>query len=62
MWAQQVSLERGLVMSAMLESAKMFFDACETGKGWEGCKDYCHAKATFSAQAGALAEIKTLEG
>lgn len=49
-------------MSAMLESAKMFFDACETGKGWEGCKDYCHAKATFSAQAGALAEIRTLEG
>ena len=34
----------------------------ETGKGWEGCKDYCRADATFSAQAGALAEINMLEG
>jgi predicted ester cyclase len=49
-------------MSAMLETAKLFFDACETGKGWEGCKDHCRANATFSAQAGALAEIDTLEG
>ena len=48
-------------MSAILEPAKLFFDACETGKGWEGCKDYCRADATFSAQTGALAEIHTLE-
>ena len=48
-------------MSAMQESAMLFFDACETGKGWEGCKVYCRADATFSAQTGALAEIKTLE-
>ena len=38
-------------MSGMLESAKLFFDACETGKGWEVCKDYCHTNASFSAQA-----------
>jgi len=49
-------------MSAMLESAKLFFDACETGKGWEVCKDYCHEDASFSAQAGAIAGIDTLAG
>ena len=49
-------------MNAILEPAKLFFDACETGKGWELCKDYCHADASFSAQASALADINTLEG
>jgi steroid delta-isomerase-like uncharacterized protein len=49
-------------MSSMLESAQQFFDGCETGKGWEFCKDYCHENASFSAQAGAMAEIHTLEG
>ena len=49
-------------MSDILGQAKLFFDACETGKGWEGCQAYCHPGATFSAQAGALSEIATLEG
>jgi predicted ester cyclase len=49
-------------MSTMIESAKLFFDACEAGKGWEGCKAYCHPDATFSAQTGTLAGISTLEG
>ena len=49
-------------MSSNLESAKQFFDACETGKGWESCQAYCHADATFSSQTTALAEISTLEG
>jgi predicted ester cyclase len=49
-------------MSAILETAKLFFEACETGKGWEGCKEYCHPNAGFSAQTGALAGITTLEG
>ncbi len=48
-------------MSAMLESAKLFFDACDTGKGWEGCKDYCLPGASFSAQTSALEGINTLE-
>ncbi|MBT6096666.1 MAG: nuclear transport factor 2 family protein [Rhodospirillaceae bacterium] len=39
-----------------------FFDACETGKGWDGCKDYCQDNATFSCQADALAEVTTLAG
>jgi predicted ester cyclase len=49
-------------MSNMLSQAKGFFDACETGKGWEACKVYCYPEATFSAQTGVLAEIDTLEG
>jgi predicted ester cyclase len=48
-------------MSAMRETAERFFDACETGKGWEVCGQYCHSGATFSAQAEALAGVDTLE-
>lgn len=48
-------------MSSIKETAERFFDACETGKGWEGCKQYCHPDATFSAQASALAGVDTLE-
>ena len=49
-------------MSSIKEQAQRFFDACETGKGWETCQQYCHPQATFSAQADALAEVVTLEG
>ena len=38
-----------------------FYHACESGKGWSGCADFCHPGAGFSAQAGALAEMTTLE-
>jgi predicted ester cyclase len=48
-------------MSEILETAKLFFHACETGKGWDGCSAYCHPDATFSAQAGALSDISTLD-
>ena len=48
-------------MSEILGKAKLFFDACETGKGWDGCSEYCHPNATFSAQVGALADISTLD-
>jgi predicted ester cyclase len=48
-------------MATMRETAEQFFDACETGKGWAGCQQYCHPGATFSAQAGALENVKTLE-
>jgi predicted ester cyclase len=44
------------------EDAKAFFDALETGQGWEGCKAWCHDGASFSCQADALAEISTVEG
>lgn len=48
-------------MSNILEPAKQFFDACETGKGWDGCKKYCQPDATFSSQTTVLADISTLE-
>ncbi|MCZ6477666.1 MAG: nuclear transport factor 2 family protein [Gemmatimonadetes bacterium] len=47
---------------SMSETAMKFFDACETGKGWEVCREWCADGATFSCQAGALAEVTTLEG
>ena len=43
-------------MSDNLGQARQFFEACETGKGWEGCAAFCHTNATFSAQAAALAD------
>jgi predicted ester cyclase len=49
-------------MASIRETAEQFFDACETGKGWAGCKAYCHDNATFSAQAGALADVSTVQG
>ncbi|MCC5885891.1 MAG: ester cyclase [Gammaproteobacteria bacterium] len=49
-------------MSGMLRQAERFFEACETGKGWEVCREFCHAQATFSCQAAALADVATLEG
>ena len=48
-------------MTSITEIAKKFFEACETGKGWEGCKAYCKADATFSAQAEPLAGVKNLQ-
>lgn len=37
-----------------------FFDACETGKGWDACKQFCHEGASFSCQSGVLAEVTEL--
>jgi len=48
-------------MTSIRDIAERFFDACETGKGWAGCEQYCHPGATFAAQTGALDGIDTLE-
>ena len=48
-------------MGSMTETAERFFEACETGKGWDTCQQYCHSGATFAAQAGALAGVDTLQ-
>lgn len=48
-------------MSAITKIGELFFDACETGKGWDICKKYCHPNATFSCQAAALADINKIE-
>ncbi|MFC3613345.1 ester cyclase [Lutimaribacter marinistellae] len=42
------------------ETATAFFEACETGQGWDSCKVFCHEGASFSCQADALAETTTL--
>src|SRR3954470_4144363 len=42
------------------ETARQFFDACETGKGWAGCQGFCTPDATFQAQAEPLADVRTL--
>jgi predicted ester cyclase len=46
----------------MIDTAKAFFEACETGKGWTACAGYCAREASFSCQAGALADVHSLEG
>lgn len=45
---------------SIVDTAKAFFEACETGKGWQQCESYCHPDASFSAQADALAEVTTV--
>jgi predicted ester cyclase len=45
----------------VVEVAKGFFDACETGKGWEGCQQFCTPDATFSSQAEPLEDVHSLE-
>ena len=44
------------------ETAREFFEACETVKGWNVCKTWCHDGATFSCQADALADLTNLAG
>jgi len=48
-------------MTSLRETARLFYDACETGQGWDACQQYCHPEATFSAQAPALAGVDTLQ-
>lgn len=49
-------------MSNISDTARQFFEACETGQGWQGCQAFCHPNASFSSQTTVLAEISTLEG
>jgi len=46
---------------SITNTAREFFEACETGRGWTECAQNCHDGASFSAQADALADIGTLE-
>jgi predicted ester cyclase len=56
------SFKQGETNMSILEHAKAFFDASETGKGWEVCREWCVDGATFSCQADSLADITTLDG
>ena len=48
-------------MSAF-DNATSFFHACESLKGWDGCKQYVTADAPFSAQSEPLVDVKTVQG
>src|SRR5436853_6793533 len=48
-------------MPNMTSIAKDFFEACEAGQGWEGCRTYCLPNASFAAQSEPLSEIRTLQ-
>jgi predicted ester cyclase len=48
-------------MAEIAGIARQFFEACEKGAGWEGCRAYCTPDASFSAQAEPLGEYTTLQ-
>lgn len=48
-------------MSAF-ETATNFFHACESLKGWEGCKQYVAPGAKFTAQSEPLVDVDSVEG
>lgn len=45
---------------SMKQTARDFCEACDGGKGWEVCRQWCSDGATFSVQADALTELTTL--
>lgn len=47
-------------MSTITETAMAFFDACESGKGWAVCQQYCHPDAIFNVQAKSLEHLTTI--
>jgi predicted ester cyclase len=47
-------------VAADFDVAQAFFEACETGQGWDACAQYCLPEATFTAQSGAISDITTL--
>ena len=49
-----------LFMTVNTEVAEKFFEACDTGQGWEACREYCTANASFAAQAEPLADVTTV--
>ena len=53
----QLTKERN-EMTPLTDIAEKFFDACDTGKGWDSCSTYCNADATFSAQASPLCRVR----
>src|SRR5687767_9460441 len=47
-------------VATITTTAKKFFEACDTGKGWQVCQEYCTPNASFSAQAEPLAALKSI--
>ncbi|PPC75975.1 polyketide cyclase [Pokkaliibacter plantistimulans] len=48
-------------MTTITESALAFFELCESGKGWQACRSYCHDGASFHVQAQSLEQLRTVE-
>ena len=48
--------------TGLVETAGRFFEACESGGGWEKCQPFCHPDATFAAQAAAVEGDDTVQG
>jgi predicted ester cyclase len=48
-------------MLSITSVARQFLEACESGKGWAVCRQWCTADATFAAQAEPLADVRTLQ-
>lgn len=48
-------------MTSISNIASQFFRACQAGLGYDACKAYCTANATFSAQCEPLANIKSVQ-
>lgn len=47
-------------MTQNIETARSFLDDCESGRGWQVCRAFCHDDAGFACQADALADVQTL--
>ncbi len=43
------------------ENAARFFHACESAKGWEGCRQFVAPAAVFVAQSEPLVDVHTVE-
>jgi predicted ester cyclase len=48
-------------MPSITDTAVTFLDACETGKGWEGCSAHCHPDATFATQGDTFGSVDSLQ-
>lgn len=43
-------------MTSIKDTAAAFFEACETGKGWAACAEYCHPDADYELRSFAVDE------
>ena len=48
-------------MNNIIDTTKLFFKACESGKGWAACEAFCEPGAPFACQSGALGGVTTTE-
>ena len=44
-----------------LENARKFFENCESGKGWDACKEYVAGNGKFTAQSEPFADMSEIK-